>query len=255
MSTPNIFDMYQAEEEEEVPQLQRRSKKRTGETSQGPSAKKSRPEDLPQGTPPGQSPAPTGRTPTPPPAPSEQQNTPARSNPPPAPAREHLSREEAHEARLVSRTIRSAKDRIEHIGKGERVGAAMIQAVELPVDQILNRALNEISSALLSAITARTRAQAYFEQIEAKVLEKHQVKATEELSAAEAKHAKELETVVRERDAVVTKLSAAEAAKDAAVKLREEYRSYNKTHLREIKHLEGVQDYCHSRGQGSAVGA
>ncbi|XP_062115079.1 uncharacterized protein LOC133829258 [Humulus lupulus] len=240
MSTPNIFDMYQAEEEEEVPQLQRRSKKRAGETSQGPSAKKSRPEDLPQGTPTGQSPAPTGRTPTPPPAPSEQQNTPARSSPPPAPAREHLSREEAHEARLVSRTIRSAKDRIERIGKGERVGAAMIQAVELPVDQILNRALNEISNALLSAITARTRAQAYFEQIEAKVLEKHQVKAAEELSAAEAKHAKELETVVRERDAAVTKLSAAEAAKDAAVKLREEYRSYNKTHLREIKHLEGV---------------
>ena len=150
MSTPNIFDMYQAEEEEEVPQLQRRSKKRTGETSQGPSAKKSRPEDLPQGTPTGQSPAPTGRTPTPPPAPSEQQNTPARSNPPPAPAREHLSREEAHEARLVSHTIRSAKDRIERIGRGERVGAAMIQAVELPVDQILNRTLNEISSVSIS---------------------------------------------------------------------------------------------------------
>ena len=150
MSTPNIFDMYQAEEEEEVPQLQRRSKKRTGETSRGPSAKKSRPEDLPQGIPTGQSPAPTGRTPTPPPAPSEQQNTPARSNPPPAPAREHLSREEAHEARLVSHTIRSAKDRIERIGRGERVGAAMIQAVELPVDQILNRTLNEISSVSIS---------------------------------------------------------------------------------------------------------
>ncbi|XP_062099946.1 uncharacterized protein LOC133805811 [Humulus lupulus] len=98
----------------------------------------------------------------------------------------------------------------------------MIQAEELPVDQILNRALNEISSALLSAITARTRAQAYYEQIEAKVLEKHQVKAAEELSAAEAKHAKELETVVRERDAAVTKLSAVEAVKDAAVKLRED---------------------------------
>ena len=66
------------------------------------------------------------------------------------------------------------------------------------------------------------------------------MKAAEELSAAEAKHAKELEAVVRERDAAVTKLSEAEAAKDAAVKLREEYRSYNKTHLREIKHLEGV---------------
>ena len=63
------------------------------------------------------------------------------------------------------------------------------------------------------------------------------MKAAEELSA---KHAKELEAVVQERDAAVTKLSAAEAAKDTAVKLREEYRGYNKTHLREIKHLGEV---------------
>ena len=150
MSTPNIFDMYQAEEEEEVPQLQRKPKKRTGESSRGPPAKKGRPEDPPQGTPTGQSPAPTGRTPTPPPAPSEQQTTPVRPKPPAMPAREQLSREEAHEARLGSRTIRSAKDRIERIGKGERVGAAMIQAEELLVDQILNRALNEISSVSIS---------------------------------------------------------------------------------------------------------
>ena len=148
MTTPNVFDMYQAEEEEEeeVSQLTRRPKKRAGESSRGPSAKKSRPEDPPQGTPTGQSPAPTGRTPTPPPAPSGQQTTPVRPNPPAAPAREHLSREEAHGARLVSRAIRSAKDRLDRIGKGERVGAAMIQAEELPVDQILNRVLNEISS-------------------------------------------------------------------------------------------------------------
>ncbi|XP_062120598.1 uncharacterized protein LOC133834846 [Humulus lupulus] len=163
MSTPNIFDMYQAEEEEEVPQLSRRSRKRAGESSRGPSAKKSRPEDPPQGTPTGQNPAPTGRTPTPPPAPSEQQNTPVRLNPPAAPTREHLSREEAHGARLVSRAIRSAKDRLDCIGKGEHIGIAMIQAEELPVDQILNRALNEISSALLSATTARTRAQVLVE--------------------------------------------------------------------------------------------
>ncbi|XP_062079657.1 uncharacterized protein LOC133784238 [Humulus lupulus] len=232
--------MYQAEEEEEVPQLQRKPKKRIGESSQGPPAKKGRPEDPPQGTPTGQSPAPTGRTPTPPPAPSEQQTTLVRPNPPAAPAREHLSREEAHGARLKSRAIRSARDRLDRIGKGERVRAAMVQAEELPVDQIMNRALNEISSALLSAITARTRAQAYLEQAEAKAIERFQVKAAEELSDAEAKHAKELEAAIRERDAAVTKLSEAEAAKEAAVKLRQEYREFNKTHLREIKHLGEV---------------
>ena len=96
------------------------------------------------------------------------------------------------------------------------------------------------SHALLSATTARTRAQAYLEQAKAKAIERHQVKAAEELSAAEAGHAKELEAVVRERDAAVTKLSEAEAAKEAAVKLRQEYRDFNKTHLREIKHLGEV---------------
>ena len=98
----------------------------------------------------GQSPAPTGRTPTPPPPPSEQQTTPVRPNPPAAPAREQLSCEEAHGARLMSRAIRSARDRLDRIGKGERVRAAMVQAEELPVDQILNRALNEISSVSVS---------------------------------------------------------------------------------------------------------
>ena len=66
------------------------------------------------------------------------------------------------------------------------------------------------------------------------------MKAAEELSAAESRHAKELEAVVRERDAAVTKLSEAEAAKEAAVKLRQEYRDFNKAHLREIKHLGEV---------------
>ena len=76
---------------------------------------------------------------------------------------------------------------------------------------------------MLSAITARTCAQASIEQAKAKATERHQVKAAEELSAAEARHAKELEAMARERDAAVTKLSEAEAAKDVAVKLRQQY--------------------------------
>ena len=93
---------------------------------------------------------------------------------------------------------------------------------------------------MLSAVTARTRVQASIEQAKAKATERHQVKAAEELSAAEARHAKELEAVVRERDAAVTKLSEAKAAKNAAVKLRQEYRDFNQAHLHEIKHLGEV---------------
>ncbi|XP_062115240.1 uncharacterized protein LOC133829553 [Humulus lupulus] len=137
----------------------------------------------------------------------------------------------------MSRTLRSARDRLDRIGKSDRVRDAMVEAEDMGADQVLNRTLNEISSALLSALTARTRIQASIEQAKAKATERHHVKAAEELSAAEAKHAKELEALARERDAAVTKLSEAEAAKDAAVKLRQQYRDSNQTHLREIKHF------------------
>ena len=50
----------------------------------------------------------------------------------------------------MSRAIRSAKDHLDRIGKGDRVRVAMVEAEELPVDQILNRALNEISSVSVS---------------------------------------------------------------------------------------------------------
>ncbi|XP_062120345.1 uncharacterized protein LOC133834683 [Humulus lupulus] len=116
----------------------------------------------------------------------------------------------------------------------------MVEAESMTVDLILNRTLNEISSALLSATTARTRAQASIEQARAKAIEGYQVKAAEKLSAAEARHIKELEAMVQQRDAAVTKLSEAEAAKAAAVKSRQEYQDASRTHLREVKRLEEV---------------
>ena len=53
------------------------------------------------------------------------------------------------------------------------------------------------SQALLSATTARTRAQASIDQAQAKAIERYQVKAAEELSTAEARHAKELEAMAQ----------------------------------------------------------
>ncbi|XP_062098184.1 uncharacterized protein LOC133804052 [Humulus lupulus] len=116
----------------------------------------------------------------------------------------------------------------------------MVEVESMTVDLILNRTLNEISSALLSATTARTRAQASIKQAKAKAIEGYQVKAAEELSAVEARHAKELEAMARERDAVVTRLSEVEAAKEAAIKLRQDYQDASRTHLREIRRLEEV---------------
>ena len=46
----------------------------------------------------------------------------------------------------MSRALRSAKERLMHIGKNDRVKVSMVEAEDMPVDQILNRTLNEISS-------------------------------------------------------------------------------------------------------------
>ncbi|XP_062078206.1 KNR4/SMI1 homolog [Humulus lupulus] len=224
MVTPNVFDLYNDEEEEEVPQLRRKSSRRqTGETSQRP-AKKSRTEDPPRHVP-------AGQTSIHPPDPAEKETPPAPKIPPPAPknpspaapSREQDRREETLGAKLSSCVVRAAKDRITHIGKNDRVKDAMVKAESMTVDLILNRTLNEISSALLSATTARTRAQVSIEQARAKAIEGYQVKATKEISAAEARHIKELEAMVQQRDAAVTKLSEAEAAKASAIKSRQEY--------------------------------
>ena len=92
--------------------------------------------------------------------------------------------------------------------------------------------------ALLSATAACTRTQATIEQARAKAIERHQVKTSEELSAAEARHAKELEVLAQQRDAAVTKLSEAEATKAAIIKQREEYQDASRAQYREVKRLE-----------------
>ena len=89
---------------------------------------------------------PTGQTSAHPPAPAEKQTPPAPSNPPAAPTREQNKREETLGAKLSSRAVRAAKDRIAYIGKNDRVKDAMVEAESMGVDQILNRTLNEIAS-------------------------------------------------------------------------------------------------------------
>ena len=140
MATPNVFDLYQAKEEEKVPQLRRKSSRRhNGETSQGPPAKKGRtkvpPKDMP-----------TGQTSAQPSTPAEKQTPPAPSNPPAAPTREQNKWEETLGAKLSSHALRAAKDRLAHIVKNDRIKNAMVEVESMGVDQILNRTLNEIAS-------------------------------------------------------------------------------------------------------------
>ena len=91
---------------------------------------------------------------------------------------------------------------------------------------------------MLTITAARTRALATIDQARAKVVEEFQVRATEELQAAEARHAGELEVVTQQKDAVVAKLAEAEASQAALKKQRDEYQDSSRTQYREVKRLK-----------------
>ncbi|XP_062092550.1 uncharacterized protein LOC133798326 [Humulus lupulus] len=183
-----------------------------GESSQAPSAKKGRAADPSKD-------GPSGQPSTQPPTPAEKEVPPAATNPSPTAQKEHAQQVELPGARLSSRSLRSAKDCLAHILKHDRCREAMAEAENMGVDQILNRALNKVASAMLTMIVARTRASASIEQSRAKVIE--------ELQAAVARHAGELEVVIQQKDALVAELAEKQASQETLRKQRDDYLESN----------------------------
>ncbi|XP_062103971.1 uncharacterized protein LOC133815105 [Humulus lupulus] len=159
MASANIFDLYSTQEEEEVPLVRKKklTRKHDGEPSQMPSAKKNRATDPSNDGPSGQTfaqpPAPLEKEIPPPPAP-------AATNPsPPAPTKQTQQVEGVPPgAKLSGRSLRSAKDRLAHILKHDRYKEVMAEAETMGVNQILNKALYEVASAMLTMTVARARA-------------------------------------------------------------------------------------------------
>ncbi|XP_062115056.1 uncharacterized protein LOC133829216 [Humulus lupulus] len=105
----------------------------------------------------------------------------------------------------------------------------MAEAENMGVDQILNRAFNEVASAMLTMTAARTRAGASIEQSRAKVVE--------ELQAAEARHAGELEVVTQQKDALVAELAEKQASLETTRTQRDDYQESSRIQWREVKKL------------------
>ncbi|XP_062112680.1 uncharacterized protein LOC133823846 [Humulus lupulus] len=151
MTTPNVFDLYQAQEEEEVPLVRQKSSRRhNGESSQGPLAKKGRTDDPSKDMPSRQASAQ-------PSAPAEKEAPPAATNPTPAVTKEQSQQAEVPGTKLSHRALQSAKDRLAHILKHDRCKEAMAEA--------------ENMGAMLTATAARTRAIASIEQSRVKAIE------------------------------------------------------------------------------------
>ncbi|XP_062076252.1 uncharacterized protein LOC133780692 [Humulus lupulus] len=109
----------------------------------------------------------------------------------------------------------------------------MANAETMGVDQILNRALNEVASAMLTMTAARARAGASIEQTRAR-----EANLTEELQATEARHAGELEVMTQQKDSLAADLAEKQASLENARKQRDEYQEASRTHWREVKRLQ-----------------
>ncbi|XP_062089749.1 calcium-dependent protein kinase 27-like [Humulus lupulus] len=205
MASANVFDLYSTQEEEEVPLVRKKrlTRKHDGDPSQMPSAKKNRAtvpsKDGPSGQTSAQPPAPLEKEIPPPPAPATTTSS------PPAPTEQAQQAKGAPPgAKLSSHSLRSAKDRLAHILKHDRCKEAMAEA--------------ETMGAMLTMTVARARAGASVEQSCAREL-----KLMEELRAAEARHAGELEVVTQQKDSLAADLVEKQASLESARKQREEY--------------------------------
>ncbi|XP_062081226.1 uncharacterized protein LOC133786029 [Humulus lupulus] len=205
MESENVFDIYSALEAPVAPSSRKKTSKRhPGESSKVPQAKKpcnaglSKDGSLANANPP---------------SPQEQQTPPAPARSTPSPAAPTDQTQQAGPAStggdITSRAFRSVKDRVAKIVKHDRFQEAM------DVEQILNCALNEFSSA--------------------KSLEQRHA---DELKAAEAKYAEQLAAVLEEKNKLVKELREKKNSLDKAIEQRDQFKESNRANYHATKKLE-----------------
>ncbi|XP_062119272.1 uncharacterized protein LOC133833024 [Humulus lupulus] len=155
MDSKNVFDIYSAPEVAEVPLVRKKSSRRhAGECSQTPLGKKNR-------TVGPSADGPSAQPSTQPPSPREQQIPPptastATTPSPPTPTKQTQQAGAASPGgELSSRALRLAKDRLAKILKHDCCKEAMAGTESMGINQILNRALNEMASAMLTLTATR----------------------------------------------------------------------------------------------------
>ncbi|XP_062109672.1 uncharacterized protein LOC133821323 [Humulus lupulus] len=230
MDSENVLDIYSAPEAPEAPlSKQKTSKRHPGERSKGPQAKKTR-----TASPPADGPS---ANVTPPPSPLEQQTPPTPVGLTPSPPTPTDQTQQAAPTStggdILSRALRSVKDRVAKILKHERCREAMASTETIDVDQILTRALNEFASAMLTLTAGRLRSGVVTEQ--SRTLEQWH---TEELKAAEVKYAEQLKAVLEEKNKLAEELREKQTALDKVVERRDNFKESNHVNYCEAKKHE-----------------
>ncbi|XP_062100081.1 uncharacterized protein LOC133805950 [Humulus lupulus] len=230
MDSGNVFDIYSAPDAPEAPLRKKKTSKwHPGESSKAPSAKKTRTADPFADRP--------STNVTPPPSPLKQQTPPAPNESTPSPLAPIDQTQQVAPAStqgdISSRALRSVKDRVAKILKHKRCREAIPVTEMMDVDQILTRALNEFSSAMLTLTASRLRSDAITKQ--SRDSEQRHV---EELKAAEVKYAKHLEAVLEEKNKLAEELREKQAALDKVVEQRDKFKESNRVNYREAKKLK-----------------
>ncbi|XP_062113057.1 uncharacterized protein LOC133824201 [Humulus lupulus] len=187
---------------------------------------------------------------TPPTSPLEQQTPPAPSGSTPSPPAPTDQTQQVGPAStggdISSRALRSVKDRVAKILKHKRCREAMASTETMEVDQILTRALNEFSNAILTLTASWLRSGAVTEQ--SRILEQRHI---EELKAAEAKYTEQLEAVLEEKNKLATELREKQTALDKAIEKKYNFKKSNRINYREAKKLE--QELATSRQETTTL--
>ncbi|XP_062103710.1 uncharacterized protein LOC133814814 [Humulus lupulus] len=234
MPSKEMFDMYSAPD---APASKKKASRRhRGKCSKEPPAKKTRTKDPPAAGP--------SKNTTPPPPPLEQQTPPApvESTPsPPAPVDQTQPSAPIQIGDdISSRALRSTKDRMTRILRHERNQEAMARTESMDVDQILNRALNELASAMLTVTSSRLRSGVITEQSKSS-----EQRHAEELKAVEAKYAEQLEAaqkanaaLVEEKNKLFEEMEQNQVALNKSLEAKEKYKESHFINFREAKKLE-----------------
>ncbi|XP_062093283.1 uncharacterized protein LOC133799284 [Humulus lupulus] len=124
---------------------------------------------------------------------------------------------------MTGRAFKSIKDRVTKIEKHDCCREAMAAIEAMDVDQVLNRALNEFTNAMLTLTASRLRSGAVTEQ--AKSLEQRHA---DELKAAAKKYVEQLAVVLDEKNKLADELKEKQTSLDKAIDQRDQFKESNR---------------------------
>ncbi|XP_062086298.1 uncharacterized protein LOC133792410 [Humulus lupulus] len=234
MASEDMFDFYSAPD---APVSKKKASMRHhGECKKDPLAKRARTKDPLAAGP--------SKNTTPPPSPVEKKtpSVPVRLTPsPPAPVEQTQPVAPAPTGDdISSRALRLTKDKMTRILRHERSREAMAGTESMEVDQILNLALNELASAMLTMTASRLHSGVITEKSKSS-----EQRHAEELKAVEAKYTEQPEVaqkantaLLEEKNKMAEEMKEKQAALDKALEAMAQYKESHLINFGEAKRLE-----------------